>query len=309
MELTETKNTTDHPHECSWVPPHDEIILYVFLNILFSCLAVCSNFVFMFAVFKTPNLQTVSNFFLCSLALADFSAGLFVNSLYSCIVLFGVSPSGLWLSKVEKFVWIQTLVCNTFSLALVSIDRYIAVLYPLKYYTIINERRCFFSIMSVWVLSIVLALPAPFISEKGVAVLWSIGGVISVVFPFIIISYCYFHIFGAVRRQATRVEPPPDSVVSQSGQIRSVTSAQRQQKAAVTTSIIVVFFIVLFSPNIVFAFLYALAEEGCDQAAVLRSWLWGVLVAYSGSFINPWIYGLRSKEFRNAFNQMFRCRN
>lgn len=305
--MTETNYTTDNPPECSWVPPHDEIIIYVFLNILFSCLAVCSNFIFLLAVFKTPNLQTVSNFFLCSLALADLSAGLFVNPLYSCIVIFGVSPSGFWLSKVEKFVWIQTLVSNTFSLALVSMDRYIAVLYPLKYYTIITERRCLFSIMFIWVVSLVLALPAPVISEKGVAILWSVGGVISVVFPFIIISFCYFHIFKAVRKQATRIEPPPVSVVSQSGQIRP--SPKRQQKAAVTTAIIVVLFIALFTPNFVLAFLYALAEEGCDQAAVLRPWLWAVLVAYSGSFINPWIYGLRSKEFRNIFKQMFRCKN
>lgn len=305
-------NVTD----CSWLPIQEEKIIYIAFSIVFSCFTIVSNCMFLLAVAKSPNLQTVSNFFLCSLSLADLSAGLFVFPLYTCIVLLGVSPSGLWLSKVEKFVWIQTLVASTFSLALVSIDRYVAVLYPLKYYTMVTEERCFRSIILVWILSIVFGFPAPFLNESGVAIIWAVGGVIAVIFPFAVISFCYFYIFKAVRQQSSNVHTHEAAMTSQSvngmnGEISESTrriNPRRHQKAAFTTAIIVGLFVLLFTPNFIFAFLYAMADKGsCDQINILHPWLWGVLVAYSGSFVNPWIYGLRTKDFKNVLKQMVKC--
>lgn len=307
--------------DCSWLPSEQELVVYIALNLTFACFTIISNCIFLSAVAKTPHLQTVSNFFLCSLSLADLSAGLFVFPLYSAVVLLGVSPSGLWLSKVEKFVWIQTLVSSTFSLALVSVDRYVAVLYPLKYYTTVTEERCLHSIIFVWVLSIILGFPAPFLDETGVAIIWAVGGVIAVVIPFAVISFCYFHIFKAVRQQSKRVHSQESAMTSHvlsnaansdviGGICESVRrmNPHRHQKAAITTSIIVGLFVVLFTPNFVFAFLYAIKEEGsCEQIEILHPWLWGVMVAYSGSFVNPWIYGLRTREFKNVLKQMIKC--
>ena len=299
--------------ESSWLLYREQRSIYLFLNILFSCFTISSNLVFLVAIAGSTNLQTVSNFFLCSLSVADLSAGILVFPLYSAIAILGVSPSGLWLSQIEKFVWIQTLVSTTFSLTLVSIDRYIAVLYPLKYYLLVSEQRCLASIICVWILSVAFALPAPFLTEKGVAIIWAVDGVIAVVLPFCIISFCYFHIFKVVRHQSRRVDTTEISMPPSSLQTDSVHasggSVRRHHRSAITTFIIVGLFLLLFSPNFIFAFMYVLTEEeACEQAKVLRPWLWGVLVAYSGSFIDPWIYGLRTKEIKNVVKRMFKCR-
>jgi len=141
VQTKKMPNETAAPNgtvQCTWLFSREELTTYVFLSMLCSCATISSNLVFLLAVSRALNLQTVSNFFLCSLSIADFSAGILVFPLYSAIVILGVSPSGLWVSKVEKFVWIQTLVSSTFSLVLVSVDRYVAVLYPLKYYILVN---------------------------------------------------------------------------------------------------------------------------------------------------------------------------
>ena len=60
------------------------------------------------------------------------------------------------------------------------------------------------SIICVWILSVAFALPAPFLTEREVAIIWAVDGVIAVVLPFCIISFCYFHIFKVVRHQSRR---------------------------------------------------------------------------------------------------------
>ncbi|EDO29953.1 predicted protein [Nematostella vectensis] len=296
-DQTFSNNSSSPPtFECSWTQTGTELWSYVTLCILSSVLSLISNSVFLFTVYKTPSIQTVPNFFVCSLSTADLTAGVVANPVYASIAITGISPSGDWLSLVEKFIWIQTLVVTSFSLALVSVDRCIAIVSPLKYYNIVSERRCFLSISLVWVMSILLAVPGPFLSGTDLGIFWLNCGAFSVLLPLLVISYCYVQIFRVVRLQSKQLHSKPLPR-------RSMSSYHK--KASATTAIIIALFIILFTPNFVFAFLFGLAKDECEVSGLLGPWLWALLVAYSGSFLNPWIYGLRNSEIRRAMRKVF----
>ncbi|KAH9389655.1 G-protein coupled receptor, partial [Tyrophagus putrescentiae] len=126
--------------------------------ILLPILALFGNVLVILSVYRERSLQTVTNWFIVSLAFAD----LFVTipMLFSLYVMVNVD----WeLSDLICDLYIAIdVICSTasiFNLVAISFDRYIAVTHPIFYSKHKNDKRVIVTIILVWMASSGVGLP------------------------------------------------------------------------------------------------------------------------------------------------------
>ena len=280
---------------CSPNLSHDWRVIFIFLNSVSIVIALGGNTLILLSIYRVRSLRSASNIFIASLAASDLLVGLLMNPTYIALSAtkkwFSVHP----LYKLENFLWIQCLVTSTFTLCAISIERLIAVTSAIRYRQIITKRRCCHIVLSIWISSLVFGSSSFFLNNPDKAsILWIACLVLTFVIPFAIIIYCYVHIFKAANEQKLKV-----------CSLNPTEAAEmlRNRKAARTTAIVVGIFFVTFFPNVVFSCLDLAAKDPCDQAVVYRHWLWGILLAFSSSAWNPFVYAARIREFKRAFKR------
>ena len=124
------------------------------LGWVLSFLTILGNGFTIFLVCSRRNLRTKTNAFIVSLAVADFCVGLSViPSLFACDITNTCDRPQHFRSWVNILRWLfsNTSVVN---LCLLVLDRFIAIVYPLKYITLMTRRRITQAIFFSWALSV-----------------------------------------------------------------------------------------------------------------------------------------------------------
>jgi hypothetical protein len=268
--------------------------------------SVVGNFVVLWTVYRTEALHNVSNFFIASLALADLLVGLVLNPILIVrAIVYGyqkytnIIPRGF--DVAEDFLWIQGLLISTFSFTAISIDRFIAITWAFYYKTVMTTRRCQIIIIFLWTCSLAVAFSRIFVSDENLPRLWLATIILACLLPLCITCYCYSKIFITARVQIRRIAS------SSSIQEREQHSdAIKNTKAAFTIAIVIGVFAVSYLPSVVMACINIIIKTECAHLRnATTEWPWASLVAYLSSAINPWIYSIRSKEFRQAIKRAF----
>lgn len=268
-------------------------VIFTSLCLISGTLAIGGNFALLVALYRTSALSTrVNTYYVASLALADFMIGLTMTPLYIC---YAMVYDTLWLIKLEGYLWILTVTATTYSLSAVSLDRFVAVVYPLRYHEVMTEKRCRAVIVFIWFGSAIFGSPRLVLDDfVKLEKLWITCSVATVAIPVAIMSCCYGKIFSVVRKQNRAVT---DSHLS--------SPSVGNKKAAVTIGIIVTLFITTFFPSAVVYFMLLVEDDLCKELILNDIWLWVALVSFTHSAFNPWVYGLRYGELRNALKQIF----
>jgi hypothetical protein len=134
----------------------------VLVSIVVTVLAMVTaggNLLVMISFKMDKQLQSVSNYFLLSLSVADFAIGLFSMPLYTVYLLMNQWPLGaimcdLWLAM--DYTMSNASVAN---LIVISVDRYLSVTRPLTYRAKRTPKRAAIMITFAWVISAVLWTP------------------------------------------------------------------------------------------------------------------------------------------------------
>ena len=124
------------------------------LGWVISFLTITGNGFTIFLVCSRRNLRTKTNAFIVSLAVADFCVGLSgIPSLFFCDITNTCRWPDYWFSWVNI---IRLLLSHTSALNLCALvlDRFIAIVYPLKYITLMTRRRITQAIFFSWALSV-----------------------------------------------------------------------------------------------------------------------------------------------------------
>ena len=137
-------------------------------NLIQSLLIIClstialagvfGNSLVVIAVCKIRTLNSVTDYFICSLACAD----LFVSAAIMPFAIVTEVSQGKWLfGPAFCAIWssLDILCCtaSVWNLCAISLDRYLAILKPLVHRDIMTPRMCCVGILTVWVLSTILA--------------------------------------------------------------------------------------------------------------------------------------------------------
>lgn len=195
--------------------PH--IILTSILLSVIMFVIVFGNLLVVLAIFTDKTLKTTQNWFIASLAVADFLLGLVIMPFSLANEMMGYWYFG----KVWCDLWkaIDVLLCTAsiLSICLISLDRYWSITRAITYSRNRTPKRAALMIAAVWFLSAIICVP-PLIGWKNPLpvseyplcllsddigyVLYSTMG--SFYIPCVIMVFVYFKIFRAARKLARK---------------------------------------------------------------------------------------------------------
>ncbi|XP_054719152.1 dopamine D2-like receptor [Uloborus diversus] len=190
-------------------------VFWALLLIPLPLVAVIGNILVILSVYKERSLQTVTNYFIVSLAFADLLVAAVVMP-FAVYVLVNVD----WeLSDTLCDFYIAVdVTCSTasiFNLVAISIDRYIAVTKPIKYSKHKNGKRVSLMIAIVWLVSaaigspIVLGLNTSVERIPELCVFYNsdfiiCSSLVSFYIPCIAMIFLYYKIFKAIHARAKK---------------------------------------------------------------------------------------------------------
>uniref|UniRef100_H2MFP4 G-protein coupled receptors family 1 profile domain-containing protein n=1 Tax=Oryzias latipes TaxID=8090 RepID=H2MFP4_ORYLA len=280
----------------------------VLLNILMSCLSlttVALNLLVIISVSHFRQLHTPTNIFLLSLAVSDFLVGLLLMPFEilrntACWLLGDIACS------LYLFVVSLLLCVSNGNIVLISVDRYLAICYPLNYSTRITTAKakryiflCWFlsSLSSVFYVRDQLIQPGKSNSCFGGCELAIdyVAGIVDLILNFIfsvtLIVVLYTQVFVVAVSQARAM---CSRVTATSPQHSAKPKAKRSElKAARTLGILVFVYLLCFCPY----YGYSLVQVKITSSSFA---FFVVFLFFSNSCFNPVIYALFYRWFRKA---------
>ena len=286
--------------------------IWVTMEVLLCVTIVCGNSMTILAVWRFSRLQTVTNKFVASLAGTDLIVGLLIPY----YIAFQVKPllmKNIYLCITKYMFFVASNAASLTSLLMVSLDRYIAVVYPLHYHTYLSPRKTkamlctvVFNGIALGVFTVVAGTTStnlkegrPCIYATDVFDLVGIIGLCSAGFGFIlIVIFMYSRIFWEARKQRRTIQ------VQENHRGTSM-NTKSENKTAVTLAIVVGLFCACWFPiNVVFLMLglgiYKPVDETIYQVCLF--------VAITNSALNTFIYGWRNRGFRQAYRKILHCK-
>lgn len=196
---------------CTHPPPPLNISKAILLGVILGGLilfGVLGNILVILSVACHRHLHSVTHYYIVNLAVADL---LLTSTVLPFSAIFEIL--GYWaFGRVFCNVWaaVDVLCCTAsiMGLCIISIDRYIGVSYPLRYPTIVTQKRGLMALLCVWALSLVISIgplfgwrqPAPEdeticqINEEPGYVLFSALGSFYVPLTIILVMYCRVYV-------------------------------------------------------------------------------------------------------------------
>lgn len=189
----------------------------IFLAV-FILVAIIGNILVILSVLCNRHLQTVTNFFIVNLAIADLLLSIIVLPFSASLEVLGCWVFGRVFCNIWAAVDVLCCTASILSLCIISIDRYIGVKYCLKYPTIMTERKAGVILVVVWVSSMVISIgpllgwkePPPLdesicriTEEPGYALFSSL---FSFYLPLMVILVMYFRVYIVARRTTKSLE-------------------------------------------------------------------------------------------------------
>ncbi|GLD73115.1 adenosine receptor A2a [Lates japonicus] len=293
-------------------------ISYIILELLIAVFSVLGNVLVCWAVCLNSNLQSITNFFVVSLAVADIAVGVLAIP-FAIVISTGFCSNFYGCLFIACFVLVLTQ-SSIFSLLAIAIDRYIAIKIPLRYNSLVTGQRARGIIAICWVLSIIIGLTPMMgwhnvpkagnstcppglmkcLFEKVVVMEYMVyfNFFACVLIPLLLMLAIYLCIFMAARRQLKLIE-----VKAVHGE-KSRSTLQKEVQAAKSLAIIVGLFAVCWLPlHIINCFTLF-----CPQCARPPPWIMyvAIILSHANSVVNPFIYAYRIREFRQTFRKIIR---
>ena len=168
--MSENMNTTMNGTQPSSCPrnPTGEKIGITFAYCLISIASLTGNTVIGIIVYKTQTMRKPINFFIANMAMSDLLFPIFlipwnIQKLYINSWLIG-GPLGKALCKLVFFLIDVSSTVSVQSLVLIAVDRFGAVVFPLRS-PLISSKLCPFFILATWIVAIAVNSPVLFVNK------------------------------------------------------------------------------------------------------------------------------------------------
>ena len=294
------------------VPPSNRVSYFIFYVIvpavfgLLTIIGLIGNSLVIATIRRTPSLHTTTNFLLLNLAIADLLTLLF--GIPNALAVSLGHPSGstgtyLCVFLTKGNVCGQTAAVSILTIASVAVERYNAILYPLRVGKLLKKENLRYLLVAIWLCGTVITLPM-FIKtvylRHGCVLKWNRKGIVSYIgalifilsIPTFIICFCYTQVIKDLYFKDTVVPLG----VSRQQEIRS------KQKIVKMLLLVTVLFVVCFGTFTMIWLLFELRQVptvGYNAA---------VQLLYAQSTVNPIIYTVQSTNFRNGLMDILRIR-
>ncbi|XP_064789211.1 melanopsin-A-like [Oncorhynchus masou masou] len=310
-----------HPFPTVDVPDHVHYTIGVVI-LAIGITGMVGNFLVIYAFSRSRSLRTPANMFIINLAITDL-----LMCLTQAPIFFTTSMHKRWIfgeKGCELYAFCGALfgICSMITLMVIAVDRYFVITRPLASIGVLSKKRAQLVLMAAWVYSLGWSLP-PFFGWSAyvpegllTSCSWdyvtftpSVRAYTMLLFtfvffiPLIVIMYCYFFIFRAIRttnRAVTKINCNGSTRDS----IKSFRRLKNEWKMAKIALIVILLYVISWSPYSVVA-LTAFA----GYADFLTPYMNSVpaVIAKASAIHNPIIYAITHPKYRMAIAKYIPC--
>ena len=274
----------------------DSVVILSIICALASISGSFGNCLVMLAIFKSESLRSIPNFIISSLAFSDFTVCLIYLPLtiyYYNHLTSEVTQQNSPFNITRSLLGHCSLTASVSNMFAVTVDRVIAVRFPLKYPSIMTVKTALSAIALVWLISL------------------AFGAIYARVFipRFVILGYCfvlmlgtlsmYAYIYFIAKQQENRVQIlilPTQLHIPAAEQ-----QAQVEKKAAKTVFTIVGIYALCWLPML---FLPIIVNPSTNPILFRKCFPWVQVVLSCNSALNPYVYCMRSHKYRRQFAKL-----
>ncbi|KAG7198423.1 hypothetical protein KM043_005811 [Ampulex compressa] len=298
----------------------------IFVTGIFGNIATCV------VIVRNTSMQTATNYYLFSLAISDLT--LLVLGLPNELSVFWQQYPwvlGTALCKIRAYVSEMSSYVSVLTIVAFSMERYLAICYPLRVYRMSGLKRPIRFIFATWAIGMVSAIPfaiytkvnlveyppdsGNYSSDSAICAmllpymprfpLYELSSIIFFLVPMLVILVVYTGI-GLKIRNSTRETLGP----MVQGTIHGDTKQVQSRKSVIRMLIaVVIMFFICWAPFHAQRLLYVYGQDA-DYYPDLNEWLYilsGCLYYFSTT-VNPILYNLMSVKYRQAFKKTICCK-
>jgi len=264
--------------------PETIIIINCVLNAPLMLISILGNALVLAAIIRTPSIRSTHMIMLCSLAVSDLLVGLVAQPIYIANELMEGGSIHL--------VWKITASClplvSLMAITAITVDRFLALHYHMKYATLVTESRVEYTIITIWLFSILLSC-VQFLNTRAKHLSMSLV----ILICFTISTVSYMRIFQIVRRHQIQIHAQQQAV--QISDTENNLNNARLEKSARNSLVLFTALIVCYLPLCI-----VLTANAISQWNFQIEWDFASTSVFLNSSINPFLYCWRVRELRTA---------
>ena len=275
-----------------------KFISFSAVNILLSITAILGNSLILVALHKESSLHPPSKLLYRCLATTDLLVGLVSQPLRVTYLISAVHEHLSLCHYAREASYITGVaLCGVslLTMAVISVDRLLALLLGLRYKEIVTLKRIYIIIASFWVLCLVASLCTIF--DQRITALYAL---ILVPLSLLISLASCTKILRTLRHHQAQEQ---NNIQQQPSQPNALNMA-RYRKAVYSALWVQLVLVVCYVPNMTVEIVISLSLKGLSKIIVIRG-MANVLVFFN-STLNPFLYCWKISEVRRAVKQTIR---
>lgn len=261
-------NSTDGPLNSSSAACSETVSAMFTMSLsVISVAAFIGNILVATTFIKTQNLRTSTNYFIVNMAVSDLLGPFFNWLLYAIEGMLTTNilinqPSANFVCKIGMYLRLMSQAVSVLSLVLISVDRFIAIVFPLKA-TVLNGKIRVILMSLSWIIPILCCIPyilfsriiqvghhafCRFMMDEGALIVFNSVAVVLLYFlPLIVIIILYSVIMRTLKKR-----PRPGNLIK--GHQSEKRQKQNQKILKILIAIVSAFF-VCWTPLCIYLFL------------------------------------------------------
>ena len=270
-------------------------VIIIIMNIITTPVTSLLNGLVIIAVKAKVRLRSRSNIALACLATTDLFMGVIGQPTFIAvniaILQARTSNTYCFTRQLLRAVLTVLVRASLLHLALMYLDRYIAIKHPYRYTNMVTATRILCSSAFAWIVALLSTATSSFLNDKLYKPLTD--GTIITFFCTTIITFCQIVLYYETRRHEKQIAAHQ---VSENDREKFV----KEKKALKLTTTVLFFLLLTYLPVVVFGILIRNTFFDSLDAAHIAYAIASFLILLN-SLINPVIYCIRRRQFRVAF--------
>ncbi|XP_026888950.2 trace amine-associated receptor 13c-like [Electrophorus electricus] len=304
-------NQTDHCLEFSCPERSVSTAVYVFLYVCavtVVLLTVCGNLLIIISICHFKQLHTPTNMLILSLAVSDCLVGLFVMPFHFIWLIESCWIFGHIFCVLFNFVSFQLTSVSVGNVALIALDRYMALNHPFLYSKDISSMIIHTLIFLIWFFSLLYNFAMFYVGGNFTDLIICPGEcpyvfgenstivdlLFVVIIPCSLMVILYIQVFALARKHANAIRE-----LNQNKNVYKCDSMRSERKAAKVLGILVFVFLACLLP-------YYVCSVTSDSSYLMINNV--LILFYLNSSINPIIYALFYSWFQKCIKLILSCR-
>ena len=267
-------------------------------NIFLSYTAFMLNIVTIYAIYKTSTMPKTLKTLLLSLACSDVAVGLFSQPLYTFFLINWLRLHNPGCNTKQVRTISNTLFSGASFLGVVavSVDRFLAVHFHLRYQELVTHRRVVIVVIGIWVKSTFVSL----IILWGLLSTRDLINTIIEAFSLIITFVVYIRIYITVRRHKNHIHSMQIRDEAQSEELKNLIVLI---KSTVGIFYVYLVFLICYLPHLI---CMAVIRIYGSSIVLKKLLLYSLTLMYLNSSLNPIIYCWKMRHIRHAIMDILR---